>query len=303
MALIQELTKKKLIHPPKWLPDNMCYATIMGSQAYGVSDDSSDMDIYGFCMPPKHIIFPHLAGVIIGFGEQGEKFEQFQAVNNVVDPNANGGKGRKYDISIYNIVRYFHLCMHMNPNMVDSLFTPTNCVIHSTKVGEMVRAARRDFLNKKCWHTYKGYAYAQMKKMSSQERTGKRKEVVDEYGFDLKFGYHLVRLMGEVEQILREGDLDLQRDNERLKAIRRGEWTEERIKEYFAEQEKLLEQVYIDSQLPYSPNDVEPKLKNLLLNCLEEHYGSLEGCVVQPDIAVQALRDIRAVIDRVSDLL
>jgi hypothetical protein len=40
-----------------------------------------------------------------------------------------------------------------------------------------------------------------------------------------------------------------------------------------------------------------------LLNCLEEHYGSLEGCVAQPDIAVQALRDIRAVIDRVSDLL
>jgi len=163
MALIQELTRKKLIHPPKWLPDNMCYATIMGSQAYGVSDDSSDMDIYGFCMPPKHIIFPHLAGVIIGFGEQGEKFEQFQAVN-VVDPTANGGKGREYDIFIYNIVRYFHLCMHMNPNMVDSLFTPTNCVIHSTKVGEMVRAARRDFLNKKCWHTFKGYAYQMLKK-------------------------------------------------------------------------------------------------------------------------------------------
>jgi hypothetical protein len=140
-------------------------------------------------------------------------------------------------------------------------------------------------------------------KTEVENTANSRTPLVLQFGYDTKYVYHLVRLMGEVEQILREGDLDLQRDNERLKAIRRGEWTEERIKEYFAEQEKLLEQVYIDSKLPYSPNDVEPKLKNLLLNCLEEHYGSLEGCVVQPDIAVQALRDIRAVIDRVSDLL
>jgi len=135
----------------------------MGSQAYGVSDESSDMDIYGLCIPPKRIIFPHLAGVIPGFGDQGERFEQFQQIG-VVDPDALGGKGREYDITIYSIVRYFHLCMNMNPNMVDSLFTPANCVIQSTKVGDMVREARHDFLNKKCWHTFKGYAYQMLKK-------------------------------------------------------------------------------------------------------------------------------------------
>lgn len=302
MSLIKALANKQLLRPPKWLPDNMCYATIMGSQAYGVSDESSDMDIYGFCMPPKRILFPHLAGVIPGFGDQGERFEQFQQIG-VVDPDALGGKGREYDITIYSIVRYFHLCMNMNPNMVDSLFTPANCVIQSTRVGNIVREARHDFLNKKCWHTFKGYAYAQLKKMSSKERTGKRKETIEKYGFDVKFGYHVVRLIGEIEQILKEGDLDVQRDKERLKAIRRGEWSEERIKEYFAEQEKILEKAYNESELPYSPKDVEPKLKTLLINCIEEHYGSLEGCVVQPEVAVQALRDIQTIIDKVGNFL
>jgi len=130
-----------------------------------------------------------------------------------------------------------------------------------------------------------------------------RTPLVLQFGYDTKYVYHLVRLMGEVEQILKEGDLDLQRDKERLKAIRGGEWTEERIREYFAEQEKILEKAYNESELPYSPKDVEPKLKTLLINCMEEHYGSLEGCVVQPDLAVQALRDIQTIIDRVSNIL
>ena len=108
-------------------------------------------------------------------------------------------------------------------------------------------------------------------------------------------------ILGEVEQILVEGDIDLQRDNERLKAIRRGEWTEERLRQWAADKEADLERAYAQSQLPATPD--EGKLKALLLNCLEEHYGTLEGCVVQPDRAVAALRAIQAELERVRDLL
>ena len=41
----------------------------------------------------------------------------------------------------------------------------------------------------------------------------------------------------------------------------------------------------------------------MLLTCLEEHYGSLDGCVVNPDRAVAALRNIQAELDRVKDLI
>ncbi len=55
-----------------------------------------------------------------------------------------------------------------------------------------------------------------------------------------------------MEQILVEGDMDLARNKEQLKAIRRGEWSQEQVEEYFATKEKLLEQLYFDSKLPAS---------------------------------------------------
>jgi len=60
----KELTRKGLVKSPGFVPDTVQYETIMGSMAYGVSNDSSDMDIYGFCIPPKDVIFPHLRGEI-----------------------------------------------------------------------------------------------------------------------------------------------------------------------------------------------------------------------------------------------
>jgi uncharacterized protein len=101
--------------------------------------------------------------------------------------------------------------------------------------------------------------------------------------------------------MLMEGDIDLQRNNEQLKAIRRGEWTEERLRAWFAEKESQLERLYAESTLRATPD--EPKIKALLVAALEEHYGSLEGCLVNPDRAVAALRNIQADLDRVKDLL
>jgi predicted nucleotidyltransferase len=298
--IIKELTDKGLIHPPTWLPLNTQYLTIMGSMAYGVSSDSSDMDVYGFCVPPKEEVFPHLRGEILGFGRNKQRFEQWQE-HHVQDVDAMGGRGREYDFQVSNIVKYFHLCMENNPNMIDSLFTPQNCVLHSTKVGNHVRDNRRLFLHKGSWHKFKGYAYSQLHKISSKTPNGKRLALVEEYGYDVKFAYHVVRLLNEVEQIMTEGDLDLQRNNDQLKAIRRGEWTEEFLRQWAADKEKSLEDVYLKSTLPHSPD--EEVIKTLLLECLEIHYGSLKACIVQQDRVTVALRRIYEECVGVMDLI
>lgn len=295
MSIIQQLAERGIARPPKFLPANVHYETIMGSVAYGVSADTSDMDVYGFCIPPKDEIFPHLRGEIVGFGTQKQRFNQYQE-HHLKDPDALGGKGREYDVSIYNIVDYFQLVMKNNPNMIDSLFTHETCVLSITRIGQMVRDNRRMFLHKGCWHTFKGYAYQQVKKMAGHERTGKRVAIVEQFGYDVKFAYHVVRLLNEVEQILTEGDLDLMRNREQLKSIRRGEWTEQQIRDYFAKKEAELETLYQESKLPWGPD--EPAIRQLLLNCLEEHYGSLEKCIVHPDAAVTALREVAAVLEK-----
>src|SRR5665213_119114 len=181
MDLIETLHSKGLIKPPPFVIGGTQYLTVMGSQSYGVANNDSDLDVYGWCIPPKDMVFPHLRGEILGFGYQTQRFDQFQQ-HHVMEKDT----GKEYDLSIYNIVKFFQLVMENNPNMVDSLFTDETCVIKCTKIGQHVRDNRKTFLSKKAWHTFKGYAYAQMHKMRSKEhdKDGTRYEMVEKYGYD-----------------------------------------------------------------------------------------------------------------------
>src|SRR5580704_3867209 len=70
MSTLQRLADRGLVKPPRWLPGNVQYETIMGSVAYGVSSDTSDLDVYGWAFPPKDDIFPHIHGEVPGFGKK-----------------------------------------------------------------------------------------------------------------------------------------------------------------------------------------------------------------------------------------
>jgi len=344
-SILQRCASRRLISVPHWLPDNTVYETIMGSVAYGVSSDTSDMDVYGFCIPPKGLIFPHLRGEIPGFGRQTQNFEQFQQ-HHIKDSDA----GKEYDITVFSIVKYLSLCMENNPNMIDSLFTPRECVLHSTALAERVRERRKVFLHKGAWFKFKGYAYAQLHKIRDKHlmqfvelsrkydlppelaadeveaeaaspgstrlrvmdaadfqqyrsitrdaaKAGgfsKRLQTIFEHGYDVKYAYHVVRLINEVRQILVEGDLDLQREREQLKAVRRGEWTLDALTAWFAEQERILEEIYARSALRHGPD--EDAIKALLLECLESHYGSLDAAIRVEGREEALLRSIAAIL-------
>lgn len=269
MKLLIKLAQEGRIHPPPWLKSNVNYMCYMGSVAYGCSSDTSDMDVYGFVMPPVDIIYPHKQDVIFGFGDQGRRFDQWME-HHVNDPGAQ----KEYDFTIYSIVKYFQLCMDNNPNMVDSLFVPRRCILYSDDVGEFIREHRHVFLHKGCWHKFKGYAYSQLHKMEGKNATGKRLELVQRFGFDVKFAYHVVRLMCEVEQILAEQDLSLDRDREIYKAIRRGDWSAAKVRSFFEEKEKSLEKLYHESTLPYKPDETE--IKKLLKKAIRMRYPEHE---------------------------
>jgi uncharacterized protein len=114
-------------------------------------------------------------------------------------------------------------------------------------------------------------------------------------GVDRKHLYHVVRLIGEVEQLLAIGDMDIQQDKERLRAIREGKWTMGQVKSFFVEKEKALESLYNSSELPYKPREEE--IKALLVKCLEMHYGDLSSNeLVIPGKAEAALRQIQEII-------
>lgn len=295
MSIIQKLTKKNLIKPPSFVGSNTMYECIVGSIAYGVSTDTSDFDVNGFCIPPKEVVFPHLKGEIEGFGRQKQTFKGYQK-HHIFDPDVLKGKGRTYDLNIYNIVHYMSLCMENNPNMLTTLYVPRECILTSTSISEMVRERRDIFLHKGAWHRYKGYAYSQRHKMQGKnpESGSNRDRLRKEFGFDVKYAYHMVRLLYEVEMILNEHTIDIRRHKEHLKTIRRGEVTQKDIIQWCDSKESALERAYEESTLRYSPD--ETVIQNLLLDCLEHHYGSLEAVITRPN-------ELRVILDGISALI
>ena len=267
--------------------------TLMGSIAYGVSSDSSDNDVYGCCIPKKEVVFPHTSGYIQGFDSQIPKFEQWTK-HHVLEKDHK----KEWDFSIYGIIKYFRLCADCNPNMIDSLYTPQTCILYMNPVGQIIRENRHLFLSKKCWHTFKGYAYSQLHKIRTKaaNKSG-RQELIEKHGYDTKFAYHVIRLVGEVEQMMAEGDLNLLTNREQLKSIRRGEWTIEDIENYYKEAEVRLNKLYTESKaLPHKIREKE--IKQVLINCLEHHFSTLENCVATVSEDTLKLSQIKQILER-----
>lgn len=295
--LLQKLYEKELIHPPKFLLTNTQFICIIGSRAYGCEregDNQSDNDIYGWCIPALEEIFPHLRGEVLDFGSQKQRFYQWLE-HGIIDKEER----KEYDFTIFSVVKYFDLCMKGTPNTLETLFVNRNLIIHSTQVSELVRENRKLFLSKKLWHSLKGYSYSQMSKIRSKNPTegSNRFEDVQKHGYDLKFATHTVRLLNEAEQVLSTGDLDLQQNREQLKSIRRGEWKEQDVYDWFNKKEKELESLYLTSKIPYAPD--EDKIKKLLLSVLEHHYGSLDKVISLPDKYKNAMLEISKICQSV----
>lgn len=364
--ILNSLEKKGLISPPPFVVSNCQFLTIMGSHSYGVADTAvkssmPDMDVYGFCIPPKEYIFP--TQQIKGFGTQSPNFDQWSQAH-ILDDESHGGKGQEYDFTIFGIVRIFELCRQGNPNALDSIFTREECVLHCTAVGRMVRDNRKHFISKEVWPKMRGYAFSQMHKMTSKDFAGREilerilsfeedhqidrktsiKDVEEEFylrkregsnsvlsklsdndlkiyydmfqagiekskrfeihkfhQYDTKFAYHILRLLDQCQQLLETGEMDLQRAKEAMKSIRRGEWDIKQIVDWATAKEKELDIAFTNCSLPAKAD--ESKLKTILIQCLEHHYGNLSAVFTQPEWAEHTLRSIDTLLQEVRSKL
>lgn len=288
-SIVRRLDREGMLKGIKPFAIETHYEVIMGSFAYGVSNDMSDTDVYGVFSPPIGHVFPHIAGYMHGFGEAPPKYDTVQRHGMQLHD-------REYDVQLYSIVKYFALLSDNNPNIIDSLFVPARCIVHSDTIGDILRENRKMFLHKGVFKRMSGYAHSQLKKLETKTSEGKRKYLVEAHGYDTKYAYHIFRLLEQAEMAMATGDIDLEASKELLKSVRRGEWSLEQVKEWFHKRERELETLYIDSDLPYSPD--MNKLKQLLLQCLEAKYGSLdamfsiEGSTQVTNDKLQRIRDI-----------
>lgn len=115
-------------------------------------------------------------------------------------------------------------------------------------------------------------------------------------GFSTKAAYHVVRLALECQEILTTGNLTLDKNAQLLKTIREGEWTFERLNQWFSDKERHLEDAYAQTKLPQTAD--YNSLYNLLMNCLESHYGNLDAVVVRNDRTQNLVNELQTVLSR-----
>src|SRR3990170_5427495 len=109
---------------------------ISGSQAYGLALPHSDTDIKGVFILPKNEFYG---------------LTYIDQINNETN-----------DIMYYEIKKFVELLLKNNPNILELLSTPEDCVLYRHAVMNLLKPEM--FLSRLCNQTFGQYAYAQIKK-------------------------------------------------------------------------------------------------------------------------------------------
>ncbi len=140
------------------------------------------------------------------------------------------------------------------------------------------------FYQKKCYHTFKGYAYSQRIKLQvKRENITGRTQLVDQFGYDTKFASHLIRLLLECHQILVEKTLTfLLPQNNLVRDIKQGKYELKWVLEKADKLETLVDIAYTKSDLQHTPNLKE--INKLRMWMLENYWKCFcdRGTIEEP---------------------
>lgn len=138
---------------------NLLFKSVIGSQAYGTSIPTSDIDYKG--------VYIQSVDELTSFGYK----EQIEI-----------GKDECY----YEIRRFLQLIQNANPTVLEMLFVGDESIINTSPEFELLRSHRHKFLTKKCLKSFGGYAVAQIqkargldKKMNWEKNRVERKTPID----------------------------------------------------------------------------------------------------------------------------
>jgi hypothetical protein len=181
------------------LDERVFYRCVIGSQAYGLAGEDSDIDRRGIYLPPADLHWS-----LYGVPEQLENEATQEAY--------------------WEIQKFLVLALKANPNVLECLYTPM--VEKATPLAEQLLAMRSIFLSRLVYQTYNGYVLSQFKKMQAGLRNRGRVKA--------KHVMHLIRLLLSGIRIMQEGVVPVQVEKyrDKLLAIRRNEMPWEEVEDW-----------------------------------------------------------------------
>jgi predicted nucleotidyltransferase len=178
-----ELRSTILSNINKELNRKLLFVHIGGSHLYGLNTESSDLDIRGV------------------FVADNKSWLGLEVIENYVKHNDDN-----IDYQLYEIKKFLKLSYVSNPNIIESLYIEKDnpVVLIWTKDWEWIRDMCKKYLVSQLAKTgFIGFATSQIKKLltKSGNKTG-RVDLVENFGFDVKFASHSIRLMYELLELL-----------------------------------------------------------------------------------------------------
>lgn len=197
------------------------YRCVVGSRAYGLDTEESDIDYRGIYLPPADVHWS-----LLGVPEQLECFETQEAY--------------------WELEKFLTLALKANPNILESLYTPL--VELTTPIAEELLAMREAFLSKLLYQTFNGYVSSQFKKM--------QKDIENHGSVKWKHVMHLIRLLLSGITALKERTVPVQIDQHRdvLLSIKRGEVPWEEVEPWRVQLHKDFDTAFQTSSLPDLPD-------------------------------------------------
>ncbi len=218
---------------------DIIHAFVGGSALHGVKlQGTDDTDVYG--------IFIEKPWLALGIDEM----EHFVTSTS---PQTRRNVASDVDVTCYSLRKWAKLTAKGNPTIIHSLFTPAD---QGEKEWSAILRRRRIFLARSHARRYMGYADAQLKRMRGllgTGRHGQRPEIIQMFGYDTKAAMHTLRLLFEGIELMKAHRVTLPRpveERDLLLAVRRGEWSEDRVVRYANRLFRNLEAASRSSSLP-----------------------------------------------------
>jgi predicted nucleotidyltransferase len=126
-------------------PDHVLFSCVAGSRAYGTQTQESDEDIRGLYAVP--------AAAYLNLD---------QPLPQLADERGN--------VIYFSLRRFIELLTVANPNLLELLFMPSDCVQTCTPEMESLIQSRDLFVTRQCGDTHIGYAMSQIKKARGQNK-------------------------------------------------------------------------------------------------------------------------------------
>ena len=244
---------------------NEILRSVVGSGVHGIAipgtDDHDEMGVY--IEPPDYVL---------GVADHREDY-----IWRTQPEGVRSGPGDT-DLVLYSLRKYLRLAIKGNPTALLPLFAPAESVVLVTPLGEELRSLRSSFLSRAAAERFLGYMHSQHERMLGQSKRNvpNRPELIAQYGWDVKYGSHALRLAYQGHELAGSGHLTLPMPDdqrERVLSVKRGEVPREEVSAQITDLESQVRALLDEDRSPLPEFADANRIGEWAVGAQRRHWG------------------------------